>query len=230
MAKKIVFLDVESTGKEDHDRLCEIAYKLQGWDEVKSELYKPPVEICIEAMAVNHITNAMVKNKPKFYGSKTHKQFEEWFNSEASIMVAHNAQFDAKMLVKEGIKTPNIVCTMKVMRHLDMADKIPSYKLQYLRYFLGIDNDEAGRTQAHNAADDVIILERLFDYIQENEDISIPEMIKVTNEPFLLRKLTFGKHKGVPIEKVPRDYLIWLRRQPDLDEDLIFTLNHYINN
>ena len=132
---KLIFLDVESTGKEDEDRICEVAYKLSGWKDVKSELFKPPLDISIDAMAVNHITNSMVRKRPPFYNSKMHEDLAELFN-EGAILVAHNAQFDAKMLAKEGISTPNVICTMKVIRHVDIADKIPKYNMQYLRYFL----------------------------------------------------------------------------------------------
>ena len=57
-------------------------------------------------------------------------------------------------------------------------------------------------------------------------------MIKITNEPFLLRKMQFGKYKGekfAAIAKADKPYLQWLRRQDDISGDLLYTLNYYIN-
>jgi uncharacterized protein (DUF3820 family) len=31
-----------------------------------------------------------------------------------------------------------------------------------------------------------------------------------------MTRMPFGKHTGVELEKVPRQYLLWLRRQPQL--------------
>lgn len=225
---KLIFLDVESTGKDDPDRICEVAYKIQGDKEVVTELFKPPLDICFDAMAVNHITNKMVADKKPFYGSEMHKLLTKLFHDEKAILVAHNAQFDAKMLAKEGIKVENTICTMKAIRHWDVKDTIPKYNMQYLRYYLDLDGDEDNRAQAHNAEDDVIILEKLYDHMVKNTDMTIDEMLKITRDPFLLRKLVFGKHKNIPFKDIPRSYLLWLSKQQDLDEDLTFTLKHYI--
>ena len=44
---------------------------------------------------------------------------------------------------------------------------------------------------------------------QASEDARIPKI------------MPFGKHKGVPIGEVPRDYLGWLGRQQDVDPYLL---------
>ncbi len=54
MKYKLLFLDTETTGNEEHDRLCQVAYS-DGTTR-HSALFKPPIPISIESMAVHHIT------------------------------------------------------------------------------------------------------------------------------------------------------------------------------
>ncbi|MCW4116166.1 exonuclease domain-containing protein [Aurantimonas sp. MSK8Z-1] len=51
---------------------------------------------------------------------------------------------------------------------------------------------------------------------------------RVSNQPALLTKLRFGKHKNLPIAEVPDDYLDWLTREPGMDADAVFTARHHI--
>jgi DNA polymerase-3 subunit epsilon len=60
-----IFLDTETTGTGPDDRLCQIAFKT-GQGTIVNELFNPGKPIAIEAMAVHHITNEMVKDKPPF--------------------------------------------------------------------------------------------------------------------------------------------------------------------
>jgi len=223
MKNKLIFLDTETTGKDTEDRLIEVAYRVQEEKEGHSLFFKPPLPIKLEAMMVHHITEKMVKDRIPFKGGGFQKRLQRFFD-EGYILVAHNAEFDVNMLEKEGMKIPNYICTMKVARHLDEKDEIKSYKVQYLRYLWGIEAD----AYAHSAAGDIHVLEKVFEVLEKK--MSIDEMLKVTREPFLLRSLTFGKHKGKPFKTIPTDYLMWLRKQPDIKGDLLFTLNHYINN
>jgi hypothetical protein len=44
-----------------------------------------------------------------------------------------------------------------------------------------------------------------------------------------LQAVPFGKHKGLKMAEVPRDYLQWLS-STDLDEDLAYTVGHYLGS
>ena len=66
MPMKILFLDTETTGNSDKDRLVQLAVKERFVDEpLVNALYKPPVAISIESMAIHHITEKMVAEKPR---------------------------------------------------------------------------------------------------------------------------------------------------------------------
>ena len=63
-----IFRDTETTGTGPDDRLCQIAFKPEVSPAI-SELFNPGKPISIDAMAIHHITNKMVEDKPPFKGS-----------------------------------------------------------------------------------------------------------------------------------------------------------------
>ena len=231
---QLIFLDTETTGNGAEDRLIQVAYTINDDSPFVDELYTPPLPIKIEAMAVHHITEKMIESKPTFAESKEFKDLEQRFENGA-IMIAHNAPFDAGMLEKEGLTVGRTIDTLKLAHHLDPEGKISSYKLQYLRYLLGIDVEAT----AHDAKGDVLVLEELFyrflKKIMERENISqdtaIEQMIAISERPLEYKFFPFGKHKNKSIEDVAKEdrgYLEWLLRtkqeqEPD-DENWIYTL------
>ena len=222
-----IYLDTETTGTGPDDRLCQLAFKTeQGM--IVNELFNPGKPIAIEAMAVHHITNEMVKDRPPFRDSSDYNQLSGLVSDQNNVIVAHNAKFDIGMLQNEGIDPPNVICTLKLARFLDKDGVIPQYNLQYLRYFL----DLRVEATAHDALGDILVLEKLFDRIHariKNEcpENSKEEMIRISNVPILIARMPFGKHKGMLMREIPTDYLEWLYGT-DLDEDMEHTLRYYL--
>ena len=97
-----IFLDTETTGIGENDRLCQIAFKSEN-GTVVNELFNPGRPISVEAMSIHHITNDAVKDKPPFRQSETWEKLRDILGSDGNILVAHNAVFDVGMLKKEGI-------------------------------------------------------------------------------------------------------------------------------
>ena len=150
---KSIFFDTETTGNTENDFLVQIAYKYG--NESFTGLYKPEIKIPPEASAVHHITNKMVENLKSFKDSGDLPAIKELFENENSVVVAHNAPFDLMIMNQEGINPTKFICTLRLARHLDPEDKIEQYKLQYLRYYLGIEID----AKAHDALGDVLALQ-----------------------------------------------------------------------
>jgi DNA polymerase III epsilon subunit-like protein len=222
-----IYLDTETTGTDEDDRLCQIAFKTET-GLIVNELFNPGKQISIEAMSINHITNEMVKDKPPFKNSDAWKKLQELLDDENNMIVAHNAKFDLGMLRKEDIHSQKTICTYKLARFLDKEGQIPQYNLQYLRYYLNLNIDAS----PHDALGDIMVLEALFKRIHakakdEFGTGTIDKMIEVTKNPVLLVKMPFGKHKGMRIDKIPGDYLQWLSGT-DLDEDMAYTIKHYL--
>lgn len=236
--QKLIFIDTETTGTEEVDKLIQVAYRTSDGVDVNA-FYKADKKIEIAAMAVHHITEKMVADKPKFIGSPEYHDLEKRF-AAGEIFIAHNAKFDIGMIEKEGLKVGPVIDTLKIARHLDPHSKIESYAMQYLRYLLGIEVE----ANAHDAWGDILVLEQVFyrmlAKIMEQKDYdkeeAIKYMIEVSEKPSLFRKFSFGKYRGEKLEDVAKKdpgYLKWFLGQkmqddPD-DEDWIYTLKHYLH-
>lgn len=236
----VYFFDTETTGNTPDDRLCQLAIKERGISEpIVNHFFKPPIPIPFEASAVHHISNKMVADKPLFQNADQYAQVKELFESDDTYMVAHNAAFDVSMLEAEGIHPTHIICTYKLIRHLDVQKEFTNHKLQYLRYALDIELS----VPAHDAFADVLVLERVFAYILDrmmNEQrLSEPEALEameaLSARPILMTELNFGKHKGKSVKEVAQsapDYLEWLlaekEKNPIGEEDWIYTLKYHL--
>ena len=58
--------------------------------------------------------------------------------------------------------------------------------------------------------------------------VRVEDMIAWSSAPSLLPRVTFGKHRGAEWKDIPRDYMEWLCRQADMNEDVKFTAKHYL--
>jgi DNA polymerase III epsilon subunit-like protein len=235
----LIFLDTETTDKEKDSRLVQLAYKIRKTGETVNVYFKPPVEISIGAMAVHHVTNEMVEDKPAFDGSQDKNKLIELL--EEGILIAHNALFDINILNNEGVSVPQFIDTYKLSQHLIESDR---YALQYLRYLLKLKIE--GEDIAHNAMGDVNVLEQLFEYLfmtvkdkfeLKNDQDVVDKMIELTKTPVLIKKFVFGKYFGREFEEVAtvdKGYLEWLYKTEsakspfDQNEDMLYTLEHYL--
>lgn len=239
LLKNLLFLDVEATGLEEDDRLVQVAYVLNG--EEREEMFHPGREMTVRAMEVTHITNKHLEGKPTFHDSDFYRALKHYLEDPSIIFVAHNAAYDKSMIEREGLKVGKMIDTYKVAQSLDVRGEIPAYRLQYLRYYLGIDIDDAC---AHTALGDVRVLQaifsRMYDKMREKmeHDEVLAKMIAISERPVMLKRFTFGKYKDqfvADVARSDRGYLEWLLAQKeesaangDIDADWIYTLQRYI--
>jgi exodeoxyribonuclease X len=205
---------------------------------IVNSIYKPPLPIMYEAMAIHHITEKMTEGKPAFLKADEYSDIKELFENEDTVSVAHNAAFDIGILARENVVPRRTICTYKVARAVDSEEKFGHYKLQYLRYLLGLEIEAS----AHDAFGDVLVLEGVFEYLIEkmteekgSEAAAIEEMIEISARPMLFTTIRFGKHKGKRIEDVvrtDRGYIDWLlkekKKEPQGEGDWIYSLEHYL--
>lgn len=235
---QIILLDTETTDLIIQARLVQLAYKNIATGDEVNEYFKPPVPISYGSMAVHHITNEMVADKPTFVGSKYQADLIKILTD--NILVAHNALFDIKILNNEGVEIDKYIDTLRVAKHLIDCEQ---YNLQYLRYFLKL----KVQGQAHDALGDVIVLESLFDYLKNivkekfslnSDDEIFEKMLELTQLPVLLNVFMFGKYLGKTFEEiseVDQGYLDWLYRSElskdefNQNEDLLYTLKNYLD-
>lgn len=97
---------------------------------------KPNMLIPAEASSVNHITDAMVENAPPV--GECLKKFTA-FCGQGSILLAHNANFDASFLRVAYAKNPQLVPGNPVIDSLVMARTIlPELENHKLGYMAGL--------------------------------------------------------------------------------------------
>jgi DNA polymerase III epsilon subunit-like protein len=240
MAKYILF-DTETTGNQEEDRIIQIGAMIissKSDIEIYDELSKAPLDIKIEAMEVHNITPNMLINKPKTIDTTIYKKIEE-FNKNENYLIAHNINFDLKMIQKEGfINQYKLIDTLRCSRHL--YKELSYHRLQYLRYKLDIYKEEEKETlqynikiKAHDAIGDVLVMKLLLSKLVEkckNIYPKINPMIKLeelTKTPILIEVFKFGKYKDRKIKEIAQQdigYINWMKSSMKLDEDMKYTL------
>ena len=226
----LIFLDTETTGLTEEDRMIQLSYKISTSGKVVNGLYNPKMPIGLESMSIHHITEKDIVACPLFKDSNEYKELEELINA-GGIIVAHNAKFDIGMLEKEGLKVGKSICTKKVAIFDDKEGKLPNHRLQYLRYFYNVELDAI----AHSAEGDVAVLEKVYE--EYAKKYSVEKMLEISSKPSLILKFTFGKHNGrliTDVAKGDKSYLEWLynekRKENPLNEDWMYTLDRAIKS
>lgn len=232
----LIYFDVETTGLEAKDRICAIGMIVEDEGEVKTyhELIKPICRVQPEAMAIHHITNEMLHSKKSFQNSEIIKVLDS-LNNVNNTLVGHNIVFDVEMLFREEFKWyGGIIDTLKCSRHL--IEEIDYFSLQYLRYELGLYKKESQASDleipliAHTPLSDAYHVKLLYEYLLELAPRD--ELERLSVEPALIKKLTFGKYKDRFLEEIAmgdRGYLEWmLGSMHDMDADLRYSIEYYL--
>ncbi len=234
----LIFLDLETTGLEDIDKICSIGLIAQSDNalHVEYELVNEGKKISPKASSINHITNEMLKGKSKLEDSIAYKFLQE-HNNKDNVLIAHNIKYDLKMLEKVGFKWyGDIVDTLRCTKHL--IPECEQFSLQFLRYELKLYKQEKALAstckvdlQAHNAISDALHVKLIYEYLYEIS--SLAALLDLSTKNVLIQKFEFGKYSGRYIEDISlndRGYLDWmLSNISDLDEDLRYSIEYYIN-
>ena len=249
---KLLFFDAETTDTQSKD-IMQLAIITEDPNIWLNIFFKPLQEISFGAMAIHNITPEDVKDLDTFEDAKLPtegldpefkgKTLVEYlkFLSEKYVWVAHNSDFDVEVLQKKGIEIPNVICTLKISRNALTTEEgrdLESYKLQYLRYYLGLyKTEDKEHVKAHDALSDVYFLRDLYKYLESNTKLSIENMMLITKQPQVMREMSFGKYMGrtfEEIERVDREYLEWLvdsmSDKPDLQWNAKQALDNGIRN
>jgi DNA polymerase-3 subunit epsilon len=160
-------LDIETTGgKYNEEGITEIAiYKYDGHKVVDQfiSLLNPERDIQPFVVNLTGINSSMLRNAPKFY--EVAKRIVEI--TDDCILVAHNAQFDYRILCTEfrrlGFEYERkSLCTVELSKHLIPGQ--PSYSLGKLVRSLGIPV-----TDRHRASGDALATVKLFKMLLDKD-------------------------------------------------------------
>ncbi|PRM96608.1 3'-5' exonuclease [Aliarcobacter cryaerophilus] len=246
MAYYILF-DTETTGISQEDRVIQFGAMIvdqKGQVEAFDELCSSDIPIKLEAMEIHNITQDLLENKPKAVDTKFYKRLQELNNSE-NFLIAHNINFDLDMIKKEGFENQlQLIDTLRCARHL--FSELPYHRLQYLRYALELFKQEEIEAKkynitikAHDAIGDVLVMKLFLSKLVAKVKESFPDvnpmkkLVELTSTPVFVQTFKFGKYKGENIEDIARkdaNYLNWMIKNMELDEDMQYTLNMVLKN
>lgn len=200
--------------------ICEIAYVDSDGECITGEfgtLTDPECEISVDAMAIHHITNDMVKDAP------SGKRIASVAASTQLVKVAHNAEFDASVI---GDDVSGWICTLKLCRHF--YPDAPKHSNQYMRYYLGLEVKVPDGLYPHRALYDCYVTEAILRRIISEFNPSVEDMIRISRDPSIIKVMRFGKYSGRLVEDIAfsdPSYIRWCLDKMDLDDDTRFTFN-----
>lgn len=225
----IRIVDFESTGTDPATSdVIEV-----GWVDVTpdGQVSEPASMLCrtqrpieIEAMAVHHLSEADVAR-----GVEKDVWQAALRRGDPVALVAHSAKFEMGFFPDAGIPW---ICTHKSA--LRIWPDAPRHTNQVLRYWLKLDQgptfDSALAMPPHRAAPDAYVTAHIFAQMLKAEgEYRLKRMLAWSREPGLLPKILFGKHSGSRWSEIPLDYLEWIGKQSDMDEDVRFTAGHEVD-
>lgn len=217
-----VCLDCETTGLEsDKDRIIEIALVLFNFDgtlDSFESLIDPQMPIPEASTAIHHITDAMVKGKPKI--QELLPQIFKFIGR--NIIVGHGITNDIAFICSAA-KQNNVPCKLASHPYLDtlrmarLYGESPINSLEKLRQHFNIAEEGA-----HRAMNDVIVNIEVFKYLAKRYKTT-EQIVNRLKSPIQLKTMPLGKHKGRPFSEIPVEYLRWAVNQ-NFDQDLMFSL------
>lgn len=181
-------------------------------DQVFDEYFSCPEPISYGAMAVHHILESDIADKPSY---------EVFRLPENTVyMIGHNIDYDiqAVKLCDPSITVKGI-CTLALARMV--WGELETHTLGALYYFVMNDKETARKhlRHAHNAKADIyftgVILNEIVQKLAIKDMNSLFIMSETARVP---KKMPFGKHKGTLIKDLEPSYVSWLLRQDNVDQ------------
>lgn len=226
-------LDTESAGLDASKYgLVEIAWievdtALQEIDRRQS-LIDPETEITASASGVHGLTAQDVSESPtldEFFSLKEGDCYGEDLHSAVVVLIGHNIKFDYRFIHKHVSGVVQFFDTLRWARRVWPGRD--DYKLQTLKYALGLPRSSGKAHRAMADVEDTLELARL---ILKTSGKDLSAVIQSVEDSRLLEVVPFGKFRGATWDKVDKGYMQWLKgNATNADPDLLYTLNHWLN-
>lgn len=224
----LLVIDTETTGPDpDQDEPVEVASVFVVYQptvafvqDYACSLVRGERPISLEAMAVHHITKA-----------ERARGIDEVRLPRADYYVAHNAEFDRRVLRGATPEDAPWICTWRCARHL--WEDAPSHKNQVLRYWLPGLNDEVSSAPAmqlppHRALPDAWVTAHV---LMRLLALRSPEELRaLTEQPVLLRRVRGGELDGTEWSRAPLSYCRWMTERAEPGSDEHHTAFHWLNS
>lgn len=210
MSKKTIIFDTEATDLKK-PALIEAA-----WVELESlepyrvtnpfeQRYNPGKPISLGALATHHIMDEELVDCPPA-ASFT-------LPSDVDYVIGHNVDFDWEVIGKPDIKR---ICTLALARKV--WPELDSHNQSALLYHLERATAREQLRNAHSALTDVGICAAILKHLCQQLGVKTIEALYAESEIARIpTTMPFGKHKGMLLADVPKDYKKWLLTQQDID-------------
>ena len=210
MSKKTIIFDTEATDLKK-PVLIEAA-----WVELESlepysvtnpfeQRYNPGKPISLGALATHHIMDEELVDCPPA-ASFT-------LPSDVDYVIGHNVDFDWEVIGKPDIKR---ICTLALARKV--WPDLDSHNQSALLYHLERATAREQLRNAHSALTDVGICAAILKHLCQQLGVKTIEALYAESEIARVpTTMPFGKHKGMLLADVPKDYKKWLLTQQDID-------------
>lgn len=217
-----ICIDCETTGLDiDKDQIIEVAvtcFKRNKIIDQIDTLINPLCPIPESSIAIHHITDEMVKDKPTI--DQILPQITKLVGNYP--IVGHGVNFDIQILTKAAEKN-NIPCLIKnnpvidTLRLARLYGRSAVNSLQALRNHFNIEQEGP-----HRAMADVTVNIQVF-YQLVKDFKTTEQILKRLSKPIPMKTMPLGKHKGRLFKEIPLQYLRWAVHQ-NFDEDLLFSI------
>lgn len=208
---KAVVFDSESTGFEEGVIIEEAHAEIEFIDgmlissPIRTTMFNPGKPIEFGAMAVHHIADEDV--------AECRPASDFALPPDVEYLIGHNIDYDWELIGKPAVKR---ICTLALSRMI--WPRISSHTQMALAYMLCYDlaRDCAGK--AHRADTDVLILIAILKEMLKSINIgSMEELYGTSEKARIPTVMPFGKHRGMVMADVPKDYFKWMLGRSDID-------------
>ncbi|WP_051960464.1 exonuclease domain-containing protein [Devosia riboflavina] len=186
-----------------------------------TSLFKPSGFIPAATMAIHHIMDADVADAPPSMTVFPHLLRGM---TEADVYAAHNAKFEQHFFNGRG---RSYICTYKCA--LRAWPDAPNHTNQGLRYHLQLPCDRKLSDPPHRALPDAYVTAHILQALLRLRPLG--RLVEISKEPAFLTNITFGKHRGKSFKEVAqsdRGYLSWIIDKSDMDEDVKFSAQWWL--
>lgn len=207
---KAIILDTETTGVDDPGLVASAFMVVDHMGEQAGEssagIWNPGRPIEPGASAVHGIIDEDVRLAP----SAEHFRLPDG----VTHIIGHNVDFDWRVIGEPAVRR---ICTLALARAQWPA--LGSYSLGALMFHIMPAPAARDMTRnAHSASADMLMAGHLLRAIARlRQPRDLDDLWRMSEEARVPKFMPFGKHKGMPIADVPRDYKAWLLRQDDID-------------
>jgi len=211
--------DTETTGTTAEDKVCEV-----GWIEIDEEFnILEEVESLIDpermfdpaAQGVHGIEPQDVANSPtieQFFSEQDETCYGKLIEGPI-VLIGHRIGFDRRFLQPY---MPGFLQELDTLRWVKrLYPNMTNHQLSTCIYALDLPRSKG----AHRVMADVMTAYHLVYHICARTGMTLGQLALESNRPFWIPTMPFGKHKGQPVEEVPRSYWRWMLNNDDMEID-----------